>query len=165
MHRRVAASRCARSVCSWGERLRSGDRRGGTHLRRLAATLCLVSFLGCVAKPPPALEPVTDLYGRNEIVAIPSIVGGYLGWWISILDGFPLATVGLILTLGNDEVAVKIMNYNSTAHAYLFAGVFGTPFLPFSFLAPANEKAKPAAMQPAGDEAPLEGEGSPGDGS
>jgi hypothetical protein len=85
---------------------------------------------------------VIDPYSRNGIVCIPTALGNVIG---GVPGMIPLAPFGLVfglVDLDEHETTGRVASWLffgfSTFPAIVVGGAVGTPFLPFSYLAPEN---------------------------
>ena len=111
----------------------AGSRRSG--VAKLAVVLIAVltqsacAMRGMTGGP---IAPLADLYSRNMIVAGPTLSGNLIGCGVGV--AFALALRPIARASGDDDDAVMLYAIMVPSYAGGFA--LGTPFLPFSFLAP-----------------------------
>jgi hypothetical protein len=97
---------------------------------------------------PPPLDAAIEAYSRNQIVCVPTAVGNILGVivdWAVIVAALPV-TLPIVLMVDkrdpspragdDDSIFVKAGLGVLMFPVLLIGGVVGTPFLPFSYLAP-----------------------------
>jgi hypothetical protein len=115
---------------------------------RAAAHLLTFSLastgIGCAARgvlvdEDSPLSPVTDLYGRNAIVSIPTLIGNGIGAMV----GLPLFFVFLALEHSDPNAKPASCNWASVAAmmslvapGVAVGAITGAPFVPLALLAP-----------------------------
>jgi hypothetical protein len=107
-----------------------------SRLRARLALLQASASLGCMLGPLPGvgpLEPVFDAYNRNKIVCTPVAAGNLVGLAVGAVPTLVIAPPVIAI---DEEAGMATLFGIPAAFASLFGGLFGTPFLPFAYLAP-----------------------------
>ena len=117
-------------------------REHGVVRMKATRTLAILTLLalGCAHRSPAGelgpLQPLIDPYSRNGIVCMPTALGNAIGGFPGQIPLAPFGLVDMDEHETTERVASWLLFSFSVFPALVVGGAVGTPFLPFSYLAP-----------------------------